>query len=41
MKMEQMGNKLIQRLGGFGVSGMSSSFKMLNKEATTKQEKVE
>jgi acetate kinase len=41
MKMEQMGNKLVQRLGGFGVSGMSSSFKMLNKGALVDPEKEE
>lgn len=36
-----MGNKLVQRLGGFGVSGMSSSFKILNKGALADPEKDE
>jgi hypothetical protein len=40
-KMEQMGNKLVQRLGGFGISGMSSSFKILNKGALADPEKGE
>ena len=39
--MEQMGNKLVQRLGGFGISGMSSSFKILNKGALADPEKGE
>lgn len=34
-----MGNKLAQRLGGFGVSEMSSSFKLLNKRLFEDQEK--
>ena len=41
MKMEQMGNKLAQRLGGFGVSQMSSSFKLLNKRSIVDPDKGE
>lgn len=36
-----MGNKLAQRLGGFGVSQMSSSFKLLNKRSIVDPDKGE